>query len=304
MKRELLICSIACMLALPSAAFAGAYGEREDAVETPASAPAPQPAYEEESEEPVLRSFASFITDAETSRGLWVELGSLYFNNDVSDLIDIDGAHTFLHISYGQEMFEGGILIPYEYVNADVNGPAFLDFEGNGIGDISLWGKVVPVRTDMFTLGIGMSASFPSGDQQAFTTDEYGFNPFLSAGFVAGPVHIGTSLGYSRFTDAERSDALTYSATVLAPIGEMVVLRGEFVGSHWADLHQNEGNGPTSSDIIASGGIGDDPVSFVPGIDIIFPMGDAQLMLRPTGAVGISDTADWQAGLSIAFAQI
>jgi hypothetical protein len=301
MKRELLVCSVACMLAMPSAVLAGAYGEREDAVESPASAPAAMEVQEEEPDEQILRSFASFITDAETSRGLWIELGSLYVNDDVGSSLDIDGAHTFLHISYGQEMFEGGILVPYEYLNVD--GPGF-GFEGDGIGDISLWGKVVPVRTDVFTMGVGMSVSFPSGDQQAFTTDEYGFNPFVSAGFKAGPVSLGTSLGYSRFTDAERTDALTYDVSVLAPIGEMIVLRGEVIGAHYADLHQNEFHGPTSSDIIGSGGVGDDPVSFVPGVDIIFPMGDAQLMLRPTGAVGISDAADWQLGLSIAFAQI
>ena len=300
MKRELLVCSVACMLAMPSMAIAGAYGEREEAVESPASAPAAIQYSEEETDERVLRSFASFIRDAETSRGLWVELGSLYVNDDAGSSIDVDGAHTFLHLSYGQEMFEAGILVPFEYVNVDT---PFGDFEGSGIGDISLWGKVVPLRTDVVNLGVGMSVSFPSGDQQAFTSDEYGFNPFLSAGFHAGPVEIGTSLGYSRFTDAERSDALTYNATVLAPIGDMVVVRGELVGAHYADLHQHEGHGVTSSDIIGFGGVGDDPVSFVPGVDIIFPLGGAQLMLRPTGAVGISDAADWQVGLSIAFAQ-
>ncbi len=300
MKKELLAYSAVLAIALPSAAFAGAYGEREEATESPAAPPAVEMREEVQQSEAFYRSFASFITDAETSRGVWAEVGSLYFNDDARHL-DIDGAHTFLHVSFGQKMWEAGLLLPYEYVKVDAG---FANFEGDGVGDLSLWGKVVPVRTDMFTLGIGMSASFPSGDQQAFTSDEYGFNPFLTAGFVAGPVHLGTSVGYSRFTDSERSDAVTYNANILAPIGDMIVLRGELIGAHYADLHQNEGHGVTSSDIMAFGGVGDDPVSFVPGLDIIFPVGDgAQFMLRPTGAVGISDAADWQLGLSIAFAQ-
>lgn len=285
MRKQLLACSAVLILSAPSAALAGTYGEAEEATESPTAPSARMETEVEEATPPLVREFAGFFTDAETSRGLWAEIGSLYVNDDTSGA-DIDGAHTFLHVSYGQEMWEAGINLPYDYVHIDT---AAGSADDDGFGDLSLWAKVLPVRTDIFTFGGGMVVSFPTGDDSGpirFSSDEYGFNPFLTAGVLAGPVYLRTHLGYSRFTDADESDALTYSASVLAPIGDVVVLRAELVGQHFFDFDG-------------------DPVSVVPGVDVRIPLGDAmEMLIRPTGAIGISDTADWQLGLSLAFAQI
>lgn len=285
MKKE--IVSLYCVFALlggTTTAFAGAYGEQPQAEELPSAPPpapapaptmAPAPAAESEV---VLREFAGFLTDAETSRGFWAEVGSIYASEtDYSN--DLDAVSTFLHLSYGQKLWEVGALLPYGYVHEDHFG------SDDGLGDLSLWGKVLPVRTDIFQFGGGLVASFPTGND-SFSSNEYGFEPFVTGAVAAGPTSLRASFGYLTST-GHGDDALDTEVALLAPIGDCVVLRGEVLWFHGMDM-----------DV--------DPVTFAPGVDLRFPLSDSlELLLRPTGGVGLNDEApDWQLGVSVALTQI
>jgi hypothetical protein len=269
------------VLSMASMASAGSYGPQQEAEEIPA--PPPAPVVEEETmERRVVREFAGFMTDGETSNGLWAEIGSVYGAEYDVPGGDVDAVRTYAHISYGQERFEVGVLVPYLYVDQENFG------DDNGFGDLSVWGKFMFVRTEKLSVGAGLVAEFPTG-KDAFSYDEYGFEPFLTAGFWAGPAALRAMVGYHVTTEPNElfvaDDAFDYvdvNGGVLYPIGENVVVRAEVIYQHWTD-----------SKI--------DPVSLVPGADIIFPMGDMELLLRPTVGVGFNDEApDWQAGLGIA----
>lgn len=292
MKKE--VVSLFCVFALlggTTAAFAGAYGEQEQPEELPASpppAPAMAPAPAPQSEV-VLREFAGFMTDAETSRGVWAELGSVYASEkDFGS--HTQAVNTFLHLSYGQKMWEVGALLPYLYLHDD-GGSYYGDTSDNGLGDLQVWGKVLPVRTDVFQLGGGLVASFPTG-KDFFSSDEYSFEPFVTAGVAAGPVNLRGSFGYTIWTDSSNSnlsyDSLDTEVAVLAPIGDVVVLRGEVLWQH---------------------GLSDqydwDPVTVAPGFDVRLALSDSlELLVRPQGGVGLNDDApDWQLGISFALAQ-
>jgi hypothetical protein len=274
------IFSAFAILAVASVAFAGAYGEEEQAEELPSPPPpaaAMVPPPPQETNDPILREFHGFMTDAETSRGLWAEIGSIYAS-ETDYGTDIDFVNTFVHLSYGQEMWEVGALLPYLYYDDDMFGSE------DGLGDVSAWGKIIPVRTDVFTLGGGLVATFPTG-ANVFSTDEYGFEPFVTAAVAVGPTSLRASFGYLTATGGD-NDALDTEVALLAPIGDTIVLRGEVLWYHGLDF-----------DV--------DPVTFAPGFDVRIPVSDGfELLLRPTGGVGITKEApDWQLGISFALAQ-
>lgn len=274
------------ILGATSYAFAGAYGEAEQAEEIPAPVPAAVPA-EEPPPVRTIRKFDGFLQDAETTRGLWAEIGSVYGTRYYDKAGDVEVVNTYAHISYGQEMFEAGLLMPYIYVHQK-SLPS--NDSADDFGDLRLYGKVIPLRTDNFNLGLGLIVSFPTaGDNLG--TEAYGFNPFLTLGGVAGPVHIRYHAAYNVTTkpDTHRrvsDDAFDYfdhNLGVLYPINDMIVVRGEFVHAHLTDSHA-------------------DPVSILPGVDISLAIGDNELVFRPTVGVGLNSPApNWQAGLGIAF---
>lgn len=226
-----------------------------------------------------LRTFASFITDAETPRGFWGEIGSVYAHEDFHGA-SADAVNTFVHLSYGSELWEAGLNLPYLWADADG-----LSSE-NGLGDMRLWGKIIPLRTDIFRFGGGLEISAPTGDEDKFGAGEVGVAPFLTGGVEAGLIHIRSSLGYSVYPGISGSDALNYSVAGIVPIGDRVAIRAEFVGTHLFD--------------------GDlDSVSFVPGVDVRFPAGPVEVWLRPTAAAGITDDApDYQFGITLAVVQV
>ena len=131
------------VLGTASVALAGAYGEKGTAEEVPAAAPA--------AEEPgaVMRREDGFLTDAETVRGLYAEVGTLYAAEYHPTVVgDAQFSRTWAQLAYGQEMWEVGVALPsYEYLDQEGVG-ALKDFT-----DLRLWGKVIPIRTDLFTLG-------------------------------------------------------------------------------------------------------------------------------------------------------
>jgi len=302
MKRGLLSFTMACTLtSIASLAFAGAYGTEEEPEARPLPPPAQrEAAYEAEEEEGLpLRRWEGFSTDAETARGLWIELGSMYGQEEDFGTDD-EAVDTELRIAFGTELFEAGAEISYQWFNIDTPGG---NFDDHDFSDLEVWAKVIPLRTDFMTLGGGLVVSFPTGGNPfdgthrapvhsfAQSDDEYGFDPFVTAGFDAGPVQIRTSIGYMMFTDNNDLDGIDYNATILAPVGDMVAIRAEVQGYHLTDDNW--------SDEI------DDPVAVLPGVDIRLPMGGGEFLIRPTGLVGLDNEAsDWGVGLSLAFTGI
>ena len=285
MKKE--VVSLFCVFALlggTTAAFAGAYGEKEQPEELPASpppapmmesAPAPAPAK-------VLREYFGFMTDAETARGLWAEVGSIYSaESDFGG--DVDFVDTNLKLAYGQEMWEVGASIGYDYIHLD-SSSTFSGGSDDGFNDLKLWGKVIPLRTDMFQAGLGLVTSFPTGNDP-FTTDEYGFEPFVTVGVGAGPASLRGSFGYMTST-GHGDDTLDTEVALLGSVADWVNLRAEVLWLHALDVDF-------------------DPVTLAPGIDFVFPVADGwDLLVRPQGGVGLDEDApDWQLGVSLAITQ-
>lgn len=280
MKKE--VVSLFCVFALlggTTAAFAGAYGEQEQPEELPASpppapmmeqAPAPAPVK-------VLRSFFGFETEAETARGLWAEVGTMY--SAESDFgPDVDFLDTRLRLAYGQELWEVGASIAYDYIDVDDFG------DDDGFSDLETWGKVVPLRTDMWNVGLGLLISWPTGEEN-FTTDEYGFEPFVNVAAGVGPASIRGSFGYMTST-GHGDDTLDTQVAVLGSVADWVNLRAELLWLHALDYDF-------------------DPLTLAPGIDFVFPVADGwDLLVRPEGGVGLTDEApDWQLGVSLAITQ-
>ena len=267
------------VLGASSFAFAGAYGEAEQPEEIPApapAAPAPEP-------EPckVMRKHVGFFTDAETTCGLRAELGSFYAAEYHPNSVgDAEAANVYLHISYGTELFEVGLTAP-SFIYAHQNG---IPGDIKDVGDMRLWGKVIPLRTDMFDLGGGLIVTFPTGNGGAGTS-EYGFEPFLTGGVMAGEASIRGSIGYNVFTEHpnldDTYDNIDTNLAVLYPIAENVVVRAEMTQNHF-----------THADA--------DPTSLWPGVDVSFPIGEVDLVLRPTLGIGLTEAPDWQIGLGIA----
>lgn len=281
MKKGLtsMMCASA-LLGATSFAFAGAYGEAEQPEEMPAPAPAPAAAYvEPESAARLMREFAGFQTDAETVRGFYGEIGALYTDQDE---FDADAISSFLRLAYGQEMWEAGLQLPYEWYDVD-NGPS-----DNGVGDLGAWIKVLPVRTDTVTFGGGLKTTSPTGDHDIVSHNDFGLQPFLTGAYnCSSTVSLRGTVGYNVITASTNDfDTIDYNAAVLGAVSDMVVVRAELVGQHYID------------------GFGDeDPVSIQPGVDITVPLSGVDLIVRPTGLVGVNDSPNWGLGLSIALAQ-
>lgn len=280
-KGVLSVVFASAMLGATSMAFAGAYGEPEQPEELPVPAPAAAPAPEPEPVVPV-RKFIGFITDAETTRGLRAEIGTMYAAEyHPSSVGNAEATNTYAHISYGKELWEvGALLPPFQYVHQNGIGDT-TDF-----GDLRLWGKIIPLRTENFSAGGGMQITFPTAGS-GLGTEGYGFKPFLTAGGLAGPVHLRGSVGYDVYADSNDAiaddafDNVDLNFAALYPVCENTVIRTELTWNHFADS-------------------GADPVSIFPGVDYSIPVGSNELVLRPTLGIGLTEAPDWQIGLGIA----
>lgn len=279
MKKQIQSLMLASLvLGTASAALAGAYGEKGTAEEIPAAAPSG-----EEAAGPVMRRSDGFVTDAETARGLYAEVGSLYAEEYHPTIVgDAQFNKTWAQLAYGREMWEVGVALPsYEYLHQEGVG-TLKDFT-----DLRLWAKVLPIRTKLFTFGGGLVVTFPTAGS-GLGTDEYGFEPFVTGAVQAGPASIRYSGGYNVYTAPsaplakDTFDSFDENLAVLAPVCEHVVLRTELTHQH---LTVNDG----------------DPVMVVPGADVRFDLGNnVDLLLRPSVGVGITEAPDWQVGLGLA----
>lgn len=291
-KKFAMMVTASALLGASSMALAGAYGEKPSAEEVPA--PAPAAAVQEEAPAPAPgRLFSGFAGEAATAKGFYAEIDSMYHSYDEFGW-EADLATTQLRLAYGQELFEIGAELPFVYASNSGE-------HDTKLGNLSLYGKVLPIRTEIVTAGAGLSVSAPTGDSidnsgsnwnwmtnEWLPTgdDEWGFNPFLTAGMSAGPVALRANIGYQVWTGGSNDyDNVTYNMGAILPVGDVVSLRTEIVGRHYVD------------------GLETDPVSVVPGIDIRLPVEALDISLRPTGMVGLADAPEWGLGLGVAISQ-
>jgi hypothetical protein len=235
-----------------------------------------------------IRALDRFSHESETVEGLWVETGALYLNTESdtgSEKVDFDGPTAFARASYGQKKWEAGVFFPY-----------YSDFEGetrdvtvdaSGIGDLQAYGKFIPLQGDILDAGAGMLISFPTGDDDdGLGTGEFGFLPYFTAQLDLQAAQVRGHIGWEWFTannNDRAADRLVYGFGIFIPLYHYVTFRNEFVST---ELDTN--NDPKVA-------------SYLGGLDIRVPIGNFDLLLRPTGIAGISERApDWGIGGSIA----
>jgi len=115
-----------------------------------------------------------------------------------------------------------------------------------------------------------------------------GMTPRLRFGLLTPRIaraSIRGSIGYNVFTEHpnldDTYDNIDTNLAVLYPVAENVVVRAELTQNHF-----------THADA--------DPTSLWPGVDVSFPIGEVDLVLRPTLGIGLTEAPDWQIGLGIA----
>ena len=241
-----------------------------------------------------VRSFDRFEFDTVTAHGAWVEVATALSrkeeNRASADVITVEP-----RLVYGGDLAEGGLIIPYHQISLGV--PSFFgqfSRDENGIGDIRLYGKVVPLRTKWFDGGLGLDLSFPSGDEhKGLGAGVVGFLPYGMAAVHLGSAALRAHFGYRAFAGSNEDflgrdsapNSFVYGGGVFAALGTFFGVRAELVGESLDALR--------SADLLA----------FEPGVDIRVPLGAVDLLLRPTGAVGLTDDApDWGIGGSVGLA--
>lgn len=240
-----------------------------------------------------VRSAGGFATDAKVVSGVWAEPGMMYTRPKLTPqggryAGDVDQFVTGPRVSYGMGKFEAGFTVPYVRSLRDHAK------DQDGFGDVSLYGKVLPIQNEMFQGGFGMVLITPSGDDgDGLGYGEVGFEPFGTVAlrlFQNGPLEARASGGYRFFADDHKTadgrvppDAFFYRAGLFMTASERMGLRCEFVGEQ-IDVHGTR-----------------EPMQIEPGVDIRIPTALVDVILRPTGLVGLNnDAPDWGVGFGIA----
>jgi hypothetical protein len=236
------------------------------------------------------RAFDRFEFESETGVGFWAEGGALYERQQDQEItldhspqkLTLHSTTAFARFAYGGEKWEAGALVPY------------LDVEGNpgvsenGLGDIQLAGKYIPIRSDLLDLGGGAAVSLPSGDQdRGLGSGELGGAPFITGALHMAVADVRAHLGGEFFTgsshDGLASDRLIYGFGIFLPLCKYATLRNEFSGTNVYDA-------PDEPKI----------VNYLPGLDFRLPIGNLDALLRITGEVGVTSSAPpWGAGGSL-----
>lgn len=240
------------------------------------------------------RSLDRFSFESETVDGIWAETGAFY-SNTKSDANGVkqnfDGVSAFGRVSYGQKKWEAGIFFPYyNDFQGHMMEPAPIgrtDVDSTGVGDLQAYGKFIPLKGEILDAGAGLLVSFPTGDDNdGLGTGEYGFLPYFTAEIDLQAVQVRGHIGWEWFTannNDRAADRLVYGFGIFIPLFNYVTFRNEFSGT---ELDTN--NDPKYA-------------SYLGGLDIRIPIGNFDLLLRPTGIAGISERApDWGIGGSIA----
>jgi hypothetical protein len=293
------------------------------------------PAWAQQLERTVpTRAFDRFEFDSETQVGFWAEAGALYQRlqdedvnnppeikqgsskgNQTADLA-LRSVTSFVRFAYGDKNWEAGAHIPYVAIGGDLKGVSDSGYGGmlspndNGVGDILLDARYIPIRGPLLDLGVGGAVSLPSGDytrpslscEQVLSPkgavlpcrpiNRLGAGEFGGIPFITGALHVAVAdvrahLGGEFFTGSSHnglaSDRLVYGVGIFMPLGKYVALRNEFSG---IDVY----DGPVEQKV----------VNYLPGLDFRLPIGNLDAMLRVTGMLGVSAQAPvWGAGGSI-----
>ena len=239
---------------------------------------------------PSVRSFDRFEFDAATAHGLWVEAGTSFEREEEAGL-SADAIIVLPRLAYGWNWGEAGLMIPYSRLHIE---PFLLDVsDDDGIGDLSAYGKVLG-RWGWSAATLGLDVSFPTGDEERrLGAGAVGFLPYAGLGANLGwwwatleRTDVRVHIGYRAFTRSEEAvDSLDYGGGVFGWVTDHIGVRIEFIGQR-LDL-----TGAPN------------PVAFVPGIDVRVPVRAFDLLIRPTGLVGLTDSApDWGVGGSLVLA--
>jgi hypothetical protein len=243
-----------------------------------------------------VRSFDRFEFDTATAPGLWAEVATA-MTRDESQGASIEVVTVEPRLIYGGDWAEGGLFIPYERISVAVHNPFFgtQTIDEDGIGDIRLYGKVVPLRTQWADAGLGLEVSCPTGDDsKGLGTGEGGFLPYGMAGVRVGPADIRAHFGYQTFVSSNKTvngftvterapDSFVYGGGLFAALTDRIGVRAELVAQTF-DAADNNAH----------------VLLFEPGVDLRFRLGAVDFVIRPTGAVGLThDSPDWGVGGSV-----
>lgn len=240
-----------------------------------------------------VRALDRFSFESETVEGIWAETGAFHLNTK-SDADGVkrnfDGPQAFGRVSYGQKKWEAGVFFPYYsdfQGHMDEPDVGRTSIDSTGIGDLQAYGKFIPLQGEIIDAGAGVLFSFPTGDDdEGLGTGEFGFLPHFTAQLDLQAAQIRGHIGWEWFTannNDRAADRLVYGFGIFIPLFNYVTFRNEFVGT---ELDTN--NDPKFA-------------SYLGGLDIRVPVGNFDLLFRPTGIAGISERApDWGIGGSIA----
>ncbi len=266
---------------------------------------------------PPTRSLDRFEADTAVTEGFWIEPLATFAQDVVKDNLgnktttsaDTGG----LRLSYGMDLLEAGLIFPFwRHLEVEQRvGGNVRTAGGEGPGDLRAFVKAVPLRSEYFDAGAGVTVGFPTGSTEGgLTTAEatllpgnvkalsvlpmnalqpgtgkFNFTPYGMVGLHYGPFEVRAHGGY------------TFVASHTSSSREVTVYGGG-IYYRWTDQvgFRSEINGGTVHTV------GDNPdvLAWQPGIDVRLPQNGYEIVLRPTGSYGITDeTADWGIGGSI-----
>lgn len=240
-----------------------------------------------------LRSFSRFEFDPVTANNVWLEVAAATAQDHRSDAEVEYSAHTgFLRLVYGQRLWEGGLVFPFS------NGYCFEvgndNCEGNsGIGDLSLYGKLLPldvqVGDGVIRGGMGFEIGVPTGNQNEFLgTGEVGMLPFGTVGGEWKGAAVRAYGGYQFYgsTSQTAREAVVYGGGLYYRVNDQLAFRSDFV----ALMVDNPGGSqPTSA-------------TWDPGFDVRFPLdayrlAGVDLLLRVNASIGMTtQSPEWGFG--------
>lgn len=249
------------------------------------------------SQQRVTRSFDRYEQDAAVTEGIWVEGIAAHVQDVVKD--PVGNKTTFstnlgaVRASYGMDMFEAGISFPFwRHNEAEVRQGKEVSSTGEeGPGDLSFYGKALPLRTEWVDAGAGVQLSVPTGDEdKGLGIGEVAVVPFATVAAhltpLVAPLDVRAHGGYQFVSDrtVTAREAIVYGGGFYYYWNDQLALRSEINGAI-VDVPGKENL---------------DLIFWQPGLDVRLLMEGFDIVLRPTGSYGINDESpDWGFGGSI-----
>ncbi|HYD48068.1 MAG TPA: hypothetical protein VEB21_06970 [Terriglobales bacterium] len=252
------------------------------------------------------RSVERFAQDAEVVDGAWLEGIGGYVSggtvastavdpitdSDTTRIADVDDIGiAAVRLAAGWKFLEMGLTVPVYWIEgSDVAVEGADDIRGEkekGIGDAAFYAKVVPIQTSFFNLGGGVLLSAPTGDSdKGLGAGELGFQPFVTASLQHQWFQLRGHAGYHTYRDTNdvAAEGPLYGVGLFFTPNYYLGVRAELIGERY------DRPGPSA------------PWRFEPGIDIRFLFPEVDMILRPTGMIGLNKAApDWGILTSLVF---